>query len=253
MIELEAFKFFLSSEKQLKHFTILKYLNILRRFSEEELGGGNLLPPPTDLLSIVKNKIKRLTESGKAITTIRRELQVLNLFYSFYGNTGLKGVESPRFKNTAWLPTLKDADIEKLFESLRLRNEDAYQLYFLVLLTAMKPIEIIKLDQKDFQLDANYIKCGSRFVYLGNIAKDLLKARIKAKKVWNKTLKSYEQHFRTACVEAGVKAHPLLLRNTAAVKMLLAGQDLDFALNNMGVYSDRMRKNLAKALVRYEE
>lgn len=241
----------------LKHRTVKKYGNVLKTFGASALN-STLWPIPNNFRDILEERIEELWNTNHAVTTVKRELFVVKKYYRWKGISETElNVEPPYYKPDIFI-TLKIAEIDAVLDKLKTIDSESYDLYLLVLLTGMKPCEIINLYPSSLELKVQRVqvcnpKTGkTRHVLIGEFAKDLIKKYIQKK--WKRTTRSYEIFFREAARQASLEyVKPIMLRNTAAVRLLLAGRDMDFVINNLGLKAPRMRTLIAQALTRHED
>lgn len=241
----------------LKHRTVKKYGNVLRTFGASALN-STLWPVPVNFKDILETRIQELWEINYAITSVKRELFVVQKYYRWKGLAESELNVEPPYAKPDILITLKIVEIDTILKNLKALDIETYDLYVLVLLTGMKPCEIINLYPHSSELKVQRVKVFNprtnqeRYAIIGETAKQIIKKRLRVK--WKKTVRQHEVIFRTATQQANMEyVKPSMLRNTAAVRLLLAGRDMDFVVNNLGLKSPRMRALIAQALTRHED
>lgn len=241
----------------LKRQTVKKYGNVLRTFGASALN-NTLWPVPANFRDILEARIQELWEINYAVTSVKRELFVVQKYYRWKGLLESElNVEPPRAKPDI-LITLKISEVDVILKKLKRLEPETYDLYVLVILTGMKPCEIINLYPHSSELKVQRVKVFNpktrqeRYVIIGETAKQIIKKRSRDK--WKKSVRLHEAIFREAAKQANLEyVKPSMFRNTAAVRLLLAGRDMDFVVNNLGLKSPRMRTLIAQALTRHED
>jgi integrase len=246
--------------RKLAPASLADYLRIFNRVAVAAFD-GEVLPLPDNAAEQLQQHLYRLEDQGYAPVTLRNHLVVMRYYADALGTpTVFDQVRSPAKVRKQVTQTVLDAEVEAVFKALQALDPAAKTLFELVLLTGMRLGELLglKYTRDDLKSRRVLVKSASgalRPLFLGTRAAALLGPFLNPRKRLPRGEKGrirLSTALRQACVDAGVPdVTASRLRMTYAVRMVLAGHDLEFVATNLGLSrgSYEARRRLKDVLV----